>query len=57
MKKENKLPSGLWFLIGVSVMFIVFRYLFFAEFGFEMDILSTFIPAFTLGVVAEHLLK
>lgn len=57
IKTQNRIPAELWFFIGVSFMFIVFRYLFLAEFGLEMDILSTLVPGFTAGAVTAWKLK
>lgn len=59
MKRRNakKLPSIIYILIGVSIMFVIFRGIFLAEFGVEMDVLSIFIPGLTIGVLYGYWLN
>lgn len=38
-------------------MFVIFRGIFLAEFGIEMDVLSIFIPGLTMGVLYGHWLS
>ena len=53
-RNEKKLPNTVYILIGASIMFLIFRGIFIAEFGIEMDILSIFVPSLTLGVLYGH---
>lgn len=57
MKKSEKLPGVVYLCIGVSIMLLVFRYIFWAEFSMEMDIFSMMFPGFTLGLVYGLLWK
>ena len=56
-RNEKKLPRVVYVLIGVSIMFVIFRGIFLAEFGIEMDVLSIFIPGLTMGVLYGHWLS
>lgn len=37
--------------IGISIMLVVFRYLFWSELSLEMDIFSCMFPGYTLGYI------
>lgn len=50
-KNEKKLPGMYYLCIGISIMLIVFRYLFWAEFSIEMDIFSCMFPGYTIGLL------
>ena len=56
-KDNKKIPAFLYVLIGVSIMFIVCRTMFWSELNIEMDIMSIFIPAYTLGCLSVYWMR
>lgn len=53
-KNDKKVPSFLYVMVGMSIMFVIFRTMFWSEFNIEMDTLSIFVPAFTIGCLTVY---
>jgi hypothetical protein len=50
-RNEKQLPGMAYLAIGISIMLVVFRYLFWSELSLEMDIFSCMFPGYTLGYI------